>query len=79
MLQKRRGVEDLAACVQTLHHLGVSCPALTALTARSAGAVLAGALCNHNPQLLRAVILQVDHLYIEYTFPEPYFHSYMKL
>uniref|UniRef100_A0A673JS23 Prolyl endopeptidase n=1 Tax=Sinocyclocheilus rhinocerous TaxID=307959 RepID=A0A673JS23_9TELE len=54
VLQKRRGVEDLAACIQTLHHLGVSHPALTALTARSAGAVLAGALCNHNPQLLKA-------------------------
>ncbi|XP_067242194.1 prolyl endopeptidase-like [Chanodichthys erythropterus] len=62
VLQKRRGVEDLAACIQTLHRLGVSHPALTALTARSAGAVLAGALCNHNPQLLRAVILQAPFL-----------------
>ncbi|XP_051772531.1 prolyl endopeptidase-like isoform X2 [Ctenopharyngodon idella] len=62
VLQKWRGVEDLAACIQTLHRLGVSHPALTALTARSAGAVLAGALCNHNPQLLRAVILQAPFL-----------------
>jgi len=48
--------------------MGVSHPALTALTSRSAGAVLAGALCNHNPQLLGAVILQVDLQYIiDYT------------
>lgn len=60
LLQKQRGVDDLASCIQTLHHLGVSQPTLTALTARSAGAVLAGALCNQNPQLLRAVILQVN-------------------
>lgn len=76
VLQKWRGVEDLAACIQTLHHLGVSHPALTALTARSAGAVLAGALCNHNPQLLRAVILQVGLQYFsDHTFLEPYFHK----
>lgn len=76
VLQKWRGVEDLAACIQTLHRLGVSHPALTALTARSAGAVLAGALCNHNPQLLRAVILQVGFQYFsDHTFLEPYFHK----
>lgn len=62
LLQKQRGVEDLASCLQTLHHLGVSQPVLTALTARSAGAVLAGALCNQNPQFLRAVILQAPFL-----------------
>lgn len=71
VLQKRRGVEDLAACIQTLHHLGVSHPALTALTSRSAGAVLAGALCNHNPQLLRAVILQVPFLDVLGTMQDP--------
>ncbi|CAM4727188.1 unnamed protein product [Leuciscus chuanchicus] len=71
VLQKRRGVEDLAACIQTLHHLGVSQPALTALTSRSAGAVLAGALCNHNPQLLRAVILQVPFLDVLGTMQDP--------
>ncbi|XP_043085400.1 prolyl endopeptidase-like [Puntigrus tetrazona] len=71
VLQKRRGVEDLAACVQTLHRLGVSRPALTALAARSAGAVLAGALCNHNPQLLRAVILQAPFLDVLGTMQDP--------
>lgn len=60
LLQKQRGVEDLASCIQTLHHLGVSQPVLTAITARSAGAILTGALCNQNTQLLRAVILQVN-------------------
>uniref|UniRef100_A0A8C1LEU2 Prolyl endopeptidase n=1 Tax=Cyprinus carpio TaxID=7962 RepID=A0A8C1LEU2_CYPCA len=71
VLQKWRGVEDHAACIQTLHHLGVSHPALTALTARSAGAVLAGALCNHNPQLLRAVILQAPFLDVLGTMQDP--------
>lgn len=71
VLQKRRGVEDLASCIQTLHHLGVSRPALTALTARSAGAVLAGALCNHNPLLLKAVILQAPFLDVLGTMQDP--------
>ncbi|KAG1950846.1 prolyl endopeptidase-like [Pimephales promelas] len=71
VLQKRRGVEDLAACIQTLHHMRVSHPALTALTSRSAGAVLAGALCNHNPQLLGAVILQVPFLDVLDTMQDP--------
>lgn len=56
---KQNGVKDLTACIQTLFQSGVSRPALTALTARSAGAVLAGALCNQHPHLLRAVVLQV--------------------
>ncbi|KAK3573983.1 hypothetical protein QTP86_034381 [Hemibagrus guttatus] len=55
---KQNGVEDLAACIQTLFQSGVSQPALTALTAHSAGAVLVGALCNQHPHLLRAVLLQ---------------------
>lgn len=56
---KQRGVEDLAASIQWLFDLGVSRPGLAALTARSAGAVLVGALCNQQPHLLRAVTLQV--------------------
>uniref|UniRef100_A0A671L5W9 Prolyl endopeptidase n=1 Tax=Sinocyclocheilus anshuiensis TaxID=1608454 RepID=A0A671L5W9_9TELE len=71
VLQKRRGVEDLAACIQTLHHLGVSHPALPALTAHSAGAVLVGALCNHNPQLLKAVTLQAPFLDVLGTMQDP--------
>ncbi|XP_017319440.1 prolyl endopeptidase-like [Ictalurus punctatus] len=59
---KQNGVEDLTACIQTLFQSGVSQPALTALTARSAGAVLAGALCNQHPHLLRAVLLQAPFL-----------------
>ncbi|KAG9344573.1 hypothetical protein JZ751_011245 [Albula glossodonta] len=55
---KQRGVEDLAACIQRLFSLGVSRPSLAALTARSAGAILVGALCNQHPHLLRAVTLQ---------------------
>ncbi|XP_051945903.1 prolyl endopeptidase-like isoform X1 [Xyrauchen texanus] len=71
VLQKQRGVEDLSACIQTLHHLGVSKPALTALTACSAGAVLVGALCNQNPQLVRAVILQAPFLDVLGTMQDP--------
>ncbi|XP_065153048.1 prolyl endopeptidase-like isoform X1 [Paramisgurnus dabryanus] len=71
LLQKQRGVEDLASCIQTLHRLGVSQPTLTALTARSAGAVLAGALCNQNSQLLRAVILQAPFLDVLGTMQDP--------
>ncbi|XP_062852049.1 prolyl endopeptidase-like isoform X2 [Trichomycterus rosablanca] len=59
---KKNGVNDLAACIQTLFQSGVSQPALTALTARSAGAVLAGALCNQSSHLLRAVLLQAPFL-----------------
>lgn len=42
-----------------LHELGFSRPKYTALAAASAGGVLAGALCNTDPDLLRAVVLQV--------------------
>ncbi|KAG7462653.1 hypothetical protein MATL_G00187030 [Megalops atlanticus] len=68
---KRRGVEDLAACVRRLFCLGVSRPALTALAARSAGAVLAGALCNRHPHLLRAVTLQAPFLDVLGTMTDP--------
>ncbi|KAJ8418461.1 hypothetical protein AAFF_G00141700 [Aldrovandia affinis] len=68
---KQRGVEDLAACIQRLFDLGVSQPALTALTARSAGAVLGGALCNQHPHLLRAVTLQAPFLDVLGTMLDP--------
>ncbi|XP_035256391.1 prolyl endopeptidase-like [Anguilla anguilla] len=68
---KQRGVEDLAACVQRLFDLGVSRPTLAALTARSAGAVLAGALCNQHPHLLRAVTLQAPFLDVLGTMLDP--------
>ncbi|OXB65478.1 hypothetical protein ASZ78_014829 [Callipepla squamata] len=41
-----------------LHELGFSQPKYTALTAASAGGVLAGAICNRDPELIRAVVLQ---------------------
>ncbi|KAL0983847.1 hypothetical protein UPYG_G00133520 [Umbra pygmaea] len=71
MEAKLRGVEDLTACIHKLFDLGVSTPSLTALTARSAGAVLAGALCNQQPQLLRAVTLQAPFLDVLGTMQEP--------
>lgn len=59
---KRNGLDDLKACVTQLHKLGYSEPGLTALTAASAGGVLAGALCNNYPDLIRAVVLQAPFL-----------------
>ncbi|KAJ7984991.1 hypothetical protein DPEC_G00360500 [Dallia pectoralis] len=68
---KLRGVEDLAACISKLHDLGVSRPSLTALTARSAGAVLVGALCNLQPHLIRAVTLQAPFVDVLGTMLDP--------
>ncbi|XP_069090104.1 prolyl endopeptidase-like isoform X2 [Pleurodeles waltl] len=59
---KLNGLDDLNACVTQLHKLGYSEPGLTALTAASAGGVLAGAMCNHYPDLIRAVVLQAPFL-----------------
>ncbi|KAM4607434.1 prolyl endopeptidase-like [Polymixia lowei] len=59
---KRRGAEDLLACLHHLFSSGVSSPRLTALTACSAGAVPVGALCNTQPNLMRAVALQAPFL-----------------
>lgn len=44
-----------------LHELGFSQPKYTALAAASAGGVLAGALCNSNPEVIRAMVLQVRY------------------
>ncbi|NXF97547.1 PPCEL protein, partial [Eubucco bourcierii] len=55
---KLKGLHDLKACITLLHKLGFSQPNYTALAATSAGGVLAGALCNSNPELIRAMILQ---------------------
>ncbi|XP_072491819.1 prolyl endopeptidase-like isoform X1 [Notamacropus eugenii] len=59
---KLNGVADLEACIKFLHKLGFSEPASTSLTAYSAGGILAGALCNTNPRLIRAVALQAPFL-----------------
>ncbi|XP_048153050.1 prolyl endopeptidase-like isoform X3 [Corvus hawaiiensis] len=55
---KLKGLHDLRACIMLLHELGFSQPKHTALAAASAGGVLAGALCNTDPALIRAVVLQ---------------------
>ncbi|XP_009071253.1 PREDICTED: prolyl endopeptidase-like [Acanthisitta chloris] len=55
---KLKGLHDLKACITLLHKLGFSQPKLTALEAASAGGVLAGALCNTDPELIRAMVLQ---------------------
>ncbi|XP_050566001.1 prolyl endopeptidase-like isoform X3 [Cygnus atratus] len=55
---KLKGLHDLKACIMLLHELGFSQPKYTALAAASAGGVLAGALCNSDPELIRAMVLQ---------------------
>ncbi|XP_055581557.1 prolyl endopeptidase-like isoform X7 [Falco cherrug] len=55
---KLKGLHDLKACIMLLHELGFSQPKYTALVAASAGGVLAGALCNTDPELTRAMALQ---------------------
>ncbi|KAM7027182.1 prolyl endopeptidase-like isoform 1-T1 [Passerculus sandwichensis] len=55
---KLKGLHDLRACITLLHQEGFSQPKHTALAAASAGGVLAGALCNTDPALLRAMVLQ---------------------
>ncbi|NXN87515.1 PPCEL protein, partial [Bombycilla garrulus] len=55
---KLKGLCDLRACITLLHQLGFSQPKHTALAAASAGGVLAGALCNTDPALIRAMVLQ---------------------
>ncbi|XP_051831153.1 prolyl endopeptidase-like [Antechinus flavipes] len=59
---KLNGLDDLEACIKSLHNLGFSEPTSTALTAYSAGGILAGTLCNTNPKLIRAVALQAPFL-----------------
>ncbi|KAM4592194.1 prolyl endopeptidase-like isoform 2-T2 [Odontesthes bonariensis] len=68
---KLRGVEDLQACLRHLFSLGISSPSLTALTACSAGAVPVGALCNRQPNMMRAVTLQAPFLDVLGTMEDP--------
>ncbi|XP_019404919.1 PREDICTED: prolyl endopeptidase-like isoform X5 [Crocodylus porosus] len=59
---KLNGFYDLKACMMLLHEVGYSQPKYTALTGASAGGVLAGALCNANPELFGAMVLQAPFL-----------------
>nr|XP_032819595.1 prolyl endopeptidase-like isoform X2 [Petromyzon marinus] len=68
---KRAGLHDLRSCLAELHARGLSRPGLTALAASSAGAVLAGALCNESPGLVRAVVLQAPFLDVLGTMRRP--------
>ncbi|XP_047206992.1 prolyl endopeptidase-like isoform X2 [Girardinichthys multiradiatus] len=68
---KPRGVEDLQACLHNLFSLGVSSPSRAALTACSAGAVPVAALCNRNPNKMRAVTLQAPFLDVLGTMEKP--------
>ncbi|KAG8123194.1 hypothetical protein E2320_018694 [Naja naja] len=72
MMKKHNGIQDLQACIKLLHELGYSQPMKTALMSISAGGVLAGALCNIAPHLIRAVVLQAPFLDILNTMLDPY-------
>ncbi|XP_034967078.1 prolyl endopeptidase-like isoform X3 [Zootoca vivipara] len=72
MTKKHNGIQDLQACIKLLHELGYSQPALTALTSVSAGGVLAGALYNNDPHLIRAMVLQAPFLDVLNTMLDPH-------
>ncbi|NXC48620.1 PPCEL protein, partial [Penelope pileata] len=69
---KLKGLHDLKACIMLLHQLGFSQPKYTALTAASAGGVLAGAMCNSDPELIRAVVLQAPFVDVLNTMMKPH-------
>ncbi|MBN3290102.1 PPCEL protein, partial [Polypterus senegalus] len=71
LTKKKNGLDDLKACIVQLFKLGLSQPSLTALTASSAGGVLAGAFCNENPELIRAVVLRAPFLDVLQTMQDP--------
>ncbi|XP_028927954.1 prolyl endopeptidase-like isoform X2 [Ornithorhynchus anatinus] len=68
---KLNGLADLQACIALLHERGMAEPRRTALAASSAGGLLAGALCNASPQLLRAVALHAPFLDLVNTMLDP--------
>ncbi|XP_033000783.1 prolyl endopeptidase-like isoform X1 [Lacerta agilis] len=70
--KKHNGIQDLQACIKLLHELGYSQPALTALMSVSAGGVLAGALYNNDPHLIRAMVLQAPFLDVLNTMLDPH-------
>lgn len=53
-------LEDLKACVQCLHELEYSQPALTALTGSSAGGWAVAMFTNLWPHLMQAALLKVS-------------------
>ncbi|XP_048392194.1 prolyl endopeptidase-like isoform X1 [Stegostoma tigrinum] len=69
--KKQVGVYDLEACFHHLHSMGYSNPRRTALTANSAGGVLAGSLCNVSPDSIKAVVLQAPFLDVLNTMLDP--------
>ncbi|XP_067901302.1 prolyl endopeptidase-like isoform X2 [Heterodontus francisci] len=69
--KKHVGIDDLGACLRHLHTMGYSNPRRTALTANSAGGVLAGSLCNVSPSSIRAVVLRAPFLDVLNTMLNP--------
>ncbi|XP_072436729.1 prolyl endopeptidase-like isoform X3 [Chiloscyllium punctatum] len=69
--KKQVGIYDLEACLHHLHSTGYSNPRRTALTANSAGGVLAGSLCNVSPDSVRAVVLRAPFLDVLNTMLDP--------
>ncbi|XP_060610375.2 prolyl endopeptidase-like isoform X1 [Anolis sagrei] len=70
--KKHNGIQDLQACIGLLNELGYSNPARTALRSLSAGGVIAGALYNTDPHLIRAMALQAPFLDVLNTMLNPH-------
>ncbi|XP_048338875.1 prolyl endopeptidase-like isoform X2 [Sphaerodactylus townsendi] len=70
--KKHNGIYDLKACLNLLHKLGFSQPMYTVLASLSAGGVLAGALYNNHPHLIRAMVLQSPFLDVLNTMLDPH-------
>ncbi|KAJ6666958.1 hypothetical protein lerEdw1_018960, partial [Lerista edwardsae] len=71
MMRKHNGIQDFKACIKLLHKLGFSQPLLTAVISLSGGGVLAGALYNNSPHLLKAMVLQAPFLDVLNTMLDP--------
>ncbi|XP_066480700.1 prolyl endopeptidase-like isoform X2 [Tiliqua scincoides] len=71
VMKKHNGIQDFKACIKLLHQMGYSQPMLTAVISLSAGGVLAGALYNNCPHLIRAMVLQAPFLDVLNTMLDP--------
>jgi oligopeptidase B len=56
-INKRQGISDFRAVVESLQSRGISSPELTVIAGSSAGGLIVGALVNEAPYLARAAVL----------------------
>ncbi len=62
MLKKINTVTDFISCTEFLHNNGYSSPSKTAITGRSAGGMLMGAIVTMRPDLYQAVVPGVPYI-----------------